>query len=113
MVSGAAVWRTRSREARKLRDTGGAKVVGVVGKDLEDAAAEEVLAPGHGGLQVGVAHRDDLQVGCEDQEEAGQRLEEALQYGATAAQLVFNCPALGDVANGAGNQHAFLGLRAG
>ncbi len=55
---------------------------------------------------------------CEDQEEAGQRLEESLQYGAAitqliaaGAELVFNCPALGDIANGAGNQYAFLGLQ--
>jgi hypothetical protein len=109
MVSGAAVWRTRSREARSWKSPWrqGRRVVG---EDLEDAAAEDVLALGHRGLQIGVAYRDDLQVGCEDQEEAGQRLEESLQYGAAAAQLIFNRPALGDIANGAGNQHAFLGL---
>ena len=111
MVSGAPVSpHAVEGYARKLEIAGGVQVVGVVGKDLEDAAAEEVLAPGHGGLKKGVAYRDDLEVGCEDQEEAGQRLEESLQYGAAAAQFVFNRPALGDVANGARNQHAFLGL---
>src|ERR1035438_17026 len=31
----------------QTRDTGGSRVVGVVGEGLKNAAAEEILAPGH------------------------------------------------------------------
>ena len=90
MVSGAAVCRTRSREARKLETPVASGSSGLSGKTSKSAATDEILALGHGSLKIRVARRDDLQVGSEDQEEAGQRLEEALQVrrGCGAARLL-------------------------
>jgi len=59
----------------------GARVARVVGKLLEDAVPEEVLAAGQRGTQVGIAHRHDGEVRVRCQEEVGTRtlLEEVLE----------------------------------
>jgi hypothetical protein len=60
----------------QVPNAGGLRVVGVVGEDLEQPAAQDVLAPGHGGVQVGVAHRHDHQPRVQDQIASRRRLEQ-------------------------------------
>src|SRR5579859_475951 len=59
----------------QVANAGGGRVVGVVGKSIENATAKNVVALGHGRAEVGVADGDDFEFGIEDQIESGRRLE--------------------------------------
>jgi hypothetical protein len=59
----------------EVADAGGLWVVRVVGEDLEDPAADDLVAPRHGGVQVGVRRGDDPQVGVEHQVKTRRSLE--------------------------------------
>jgi hypothetical protein len=56
-------------------------VVGVVRKDVEDAAAEDLFPAGLRGAQVGIARRYDPQIGREDEIEARSALEQGAEAG--------------------------------
>ena len=59
----------------------GGGIVGVVGEYVEDEAPHDRGALGHRGREIRVAHRDDGEVGTEDEIEAGGRLEEGAEVG--------------------------------
>ena len=61
---------------REVAHPGRLGVIRVVREDIEDPPADDLLAPGHRRLEVGVACRDDPEVRIEDEIEARGGLEE-------------------------------------
>jgi hypothetical protein len=65
----------------QVPDAARVRVPRVVREDLEQGTAEDAFARRHGRAQIGVAHRDDGQVGGEDQIRAGRGFEERPKVG--------------------------------
>src|SRR5262245_16631901 len=79
IVSGTSSRRTPVERCRQVADAGRLRVVGVVGEDVEQPSARDLLALGHRGLEVGVAGRDDAQLWVEDQVETRRTLEQGAE----------------------------------
>src|SRR6185437_5829545 len=59
----------------------GAAVVGIVREHLEQAAADDVAAPRHGGPAIGVGYGDDDEPDIDDKIEQGRFLEHLPEIG--------------------------------
>jgi hypothetical protein len=92
----------------QIADAGGVRRIGIVGKDVEDIAAENLLAAGHRRLEVGVRHRDDRQIGFQDQVKPGQGLEQGLEIHAGWLQFRAGHHALQDPSGTRTRQHRVL-----
>ena len=74
-VGGLAGQHPAQRRVQVPHAVGGG-IVGVVGKHLEQVAPDDGLAPGQRRLQVGVADRQDGEVGRQDEVQPGKGLEQ-------------------------------------
>jgi hypothetical protein len=75
MASGVRMSRALQRRPQ-IADTGSRGVVRIVRKDIEDVAADDVIAARHCGAQVRVADGRDGEIGAQHQIETRRSLEE-------------------------------------
>ena len=68
-----------AKRGEQVAFAGGLGIVGIIRKHLEKPAAENFVAPGHGGAEISVAGREDRQIGGENQITTGHGLEDPLE----------------------------------
>lgn len=61
----------RIERGAQIAGAGRTRIIGVVGENLEETPADDRVAMGHGGCEVGIADGDDLKIAIEHQEESG------------------------------------------